>query len=229
MTIPRFVCWNPAHRLRLAGGQFPQPAHYCHRWATRAVERFTGPWNSKLKNPIIVIGNKADPATPFADASVVAGYLGDSATLVEQDGFGHSSLAQKSTCTQNIITNFFINGVHPQGDDTMCPIDADGPPLFPSQGVRASDIRNAISNGGETSSDSQQLADLMTQKNNLLIAVIALASACGVLLVSLIASCVTGGRRRGYKPLGSSGARGQKVEFISYDDDRPYSDRDLKH
>jgi hypothetical protein len=150
---------------------------------------------------------------------------------VEQDGFGHSSLAQKSTCTQNIITNFFVNGVHPQGDDTMCAIDPDGPPLFPSQGVRASDIRNAISNGGDASgsSDSQQLADLKTQKNNLFIAVIALAAACGVLLISLIVSCVTGRRGRGYRPLGSRGSRGQKVEYISYDNDRPYSDRDLKH
>jgi hypothetical protein len=29
---------------------------YCHRWPVRAVERFTGPWNSKLSNPILVIG-----------------------------------------------------------------------------------------------------------------------------------------------------------------------------
>ena len=184
-----------------------------------------------MKNPIIVIGNKADPATPFADASVVAGYLGNSATLVEQDGFGHSSLAQKSSCTQNIITNFFVNGVHPQGDDTQCPIDSTDPPLFPSQGVKASDIRNAISDGGDTStdSDSQQLANLKTEKKNLLIAVIALAAACGILLISLAVACVTGRRGRGYKPLGSRGARGQRVEFIGYDADRSYSDRDTKH
>ena len=97
-----------------------------------------------MKNPIIIIGNKADPATPFMDASLVAGWLGDSATLVEQDGVGHLSLAQKSTCTRNIISNFFINGVRPRGDDTICPIDADSPPLFPSKGARALDTRGAV-------------------------------------------------------------------------------------
>ena len=196
------------------------------------MERFTGPWNHTLKNPIIIIGNKADPATPFADASVVAGYLGDSATLVEQDGFGHLSLAQKSTCTQNIISNFFINGVRPKGDDTVCEIDTNGPQLFPTKGVGASDIRNAISNSGDSGSgsDSQQLADLKTQKNHLFIAVIALAAACGILLISLVVSCITGRRARGYKPVGTRGAQGQKVEFVGYDSGKSYSDPyDSKH
>ena len=73
----------------------------------------------------------ADPATPFLDASTVAGWLGDSATLVEQYGYGHLSIAQKSTCTQNIISNFFINGVRPDGDGTVCDIDPDSADLFP--------------------------------------------------------------------------------------------------
>lgn len=97
-----------------------------------------------MKNPIIIIGNKADPATPFLDASFVAGWVGDSATLVEQDGYGHLSIAQKSTCTRNIISKFFINGVRPEGDDTICAIDPDDTELFPSNGAKASDIRSAI-------------------------------------------------------------------------------------
>jgi hypothetical protein len=184
-----------------------------------------------LKNPIIIIGNKADPATPFADASLVAGWLDKSATLVEQDGYGHLSLAQKSTCTQNIISNFFINGVRPEGDDTKCEIDTDGPQLFPTKGVKASDIKSAISNGdNSTTTDSGTLEDLKAQKKNLFIAVIALAAACGMLLTSLIISCVMGRRRRGYKQVGSRGATGQKVEWIGYDGDKSYSDPyDAKH
>jgi hypothetical protein len=92
------------------GSQFPQPAHFCHRWPVRAVERYAGPWNSTLANPILIIGNKADPATPFKDALAVADMLGDNAVLIEQDGFGHLSLAQKSKCTENIALNFFTNG-----------------------------------------------------------------------------------------------------------------------
>ena len=176
-----------------------------------------------MKNPIIIIGNKADPATPFLDASLVAGWLGDSATLVEQDGYGHLSLAQKSTCTQNIISNFFINGVRPAGDDTVCAIDTDGPELFPSKGVKASDIKNAIStDGNSTTPDSQELDDLKAQKKNLFIAVIALAAACGILLLTLVFSCLRGRRGREYRPIGTRD--GQKVEFVGYDADRSYSD-----
>jgi hypothetical protein len=186
-----------------------------------------------LKNPIIIIGNKADPATPFLDASRVAGWLGDSATLVEQDGFGHLSLAQKSSCTQSIISNFYSTGAHPTGDDTICAIDPDSPSLFPSKGVTASDIRSAISNGGNSSSstpDSQELDDLKAQKKDLFIAVIALAAACGLLIISLIFSCLRGRRARGYKPVGTRGVHGEKVEFLGYDADRSYSDPyDSKH
>ena len=185
-----------------------------------------------MKNPIIIIGNKADPITPFVDASLLAGWLGDSATLVEQDGYGHTTIVQKSACTQNIISNFFINGVRPQGDDTICEIDPDGPQLFPSKGVGASDIKSAISGGGDTNttSASEELANLKSQKKYLFIAVIALAAACGLLLISLIFSCLGGRRGRGYKPIGSRGAQGQKVEFTGFDTDRPYSDPyDAKH
>jgi len=219
------VLRQPSYRSCPVGISFPQAAHYCHRWPARAVERFTGPWNSTLKNPIIIIGNKADPATPFLDASLVAGLLGDSATLVKQDGLGHASFAQKSSCTTNIIKNFFVNGVRPEGDDTVCTIDPDGPELFPSKGIKASDIRSAISGDGNASTqDSQELGDLKTQKKNLFIAVIALAVACGILLISLVFSCFTGRRGREYKLIGDRSAHGQKVEFAGYEADRPYSD-----
>ena len=40
----------------------------------------------------------------------MADLLGDSAVLLKQDGFGHSSLAEKSSCTVNIINEYFTNG-----------------------------------------------------------------------------------------------------------------------
>ena len=52
------------------------------------MERFSGPFNAELSNQILVIGNKADPITPFRNAKVVADLLGDSAQLAQQDGFG---------------------------------------------------------------------------------------------------------------------------------------------
>jgi len=183
-----------------------------------------------LKNPIIIIGNKADPATPFLDASLVAGWLGDSATLVEQDGYGHLSLAQKSTCTLKILSNFFINGAHPKGDDTVCPIDTDGPQLFPSKGVKASDIRGSLSDGNGTTTGSDELNNVKAQKKTLFIVVIALAAACVILVISLIFTCISGRRGRGYKPIGTRDVA--KAGFVGYSADKSYSDpydHDVKH
>ncbi|GJJ10321.1 hypothetical protein Clacol_004547 [Clathrus columnatus] len=63
---------------------------FCHRFPTRAVERFTGPFNHTLAFPMLVVGNKADPVTPFQNAQNVANSLGESARLIQQDGFGRS-------------------------------------------------------------------------------------------------------------------------------------------
>ena len=69
---------------------------FCHRWSTRAVERYQGPFNKKPKNVVLVIGNQADPITPFRNAKQVASqqYLGSSARLIQQWDFGHTSLAE---------------------------------------------------------------------------------------------------------------------------------------
>ncbi|GJJ10333.1 hypothetical protein Clacol_004559 [Clathrus columnatus] len=100
---------------------------FCHRFPTRAVERFTGPFNHTLAFPILVIGNKADPITPFQNAQNVANSLGESARLIQQDGFGHTSIAMNSDCTQSIIRDYFVSGALPE-NGVICPTDQ---ALFP--------------------------------------------------------------------------------------------------
>jgi hypothetical protein len=119
----------------LVGPQFVVP-YACHKWPARSVERYQGPWNHTLKNPILVIGNKADPITPFAGAKAVAEMLGLSAILVEQDGFGHTSTAEHSDCTTSIIQKFFTEGVYPIQDD-LCPTND---VLFPASGTEEKKI-----------------------------------------------------------------------------------------
>ena len=82
----------------------------------------------------IIIGNKADSATPFVDASRVARRLDNGADVIEQDGFSHISLAQPSNFTANIIKDCSTNNIRPTGDDTVLPA------FPPTRGVGASDI-----------------------------------------------------------------------------------------
>ncbi|KIJ54261.1 hypothetical protein M422DRAFT_775419 [Sphaerobolus stellatus SS14] len=99
----------------------------CHRFPVRAVERFTGPFNAKLANPILIIGNKADPKTPFGNARKIAAALGPSARLLEQDGFGHTSFAENSDCTLSVAAKYLLTGELPP-NGTICPVNQ---ALFP--------------------------------------------------------------------------------------------------
>ncbi|KAL1761686.1 TAP-like protein-domain-containing protein [Schizophyllum commune] len=110
------------------------PGVLCFAWPARAVERFTGPWYNKLKNRVLVIGNTADPVTPFKNAQLMADLLGESAVLIRQDGFGHASVAEKSTCTANVVGKYFEDGSLPEDNDTVCEID-DSVVLFPTSGA----------------------------------------------------------------------------------------------
>ncbi|CAE6477527.1 unnamed protein product [Rhizoctonia solani] len=95
---------------------------YCHHWPVRAVERFTGPWNKTLSNTVLVIGNEADPITPFISAKKVADALGDSAVLIKQDDYGHVSFAMHSNCTVAALRGYFLHNKLPT-QDIFCGTD----------------------------------------------------------------------------------------------------------
>jgi len=80
------------------------------KWPVRAAERFQGPFNKHLANPILLIGNEADPITPFDAAQRSADLLGNSATLIQQDDFGHVSISLRSNCTMGAVFIYFTQG-----------------------------------------------------------------------------------------------------------------------
>ncbi|KIJ48997.1 hypothetical protein M422DRAFT_45262 [Sphaerobolus stellatus SS14] len=103
----------------------------CHRFPVRAVERFTGPFNAKLANPILIIGNRADPRTPISNARKIAAALGSSARLLEQNGFGHTSLAENSDCTRGMVQKYLLTGELPEIGE-VCNVNQ---ALFPPNGT----------------------------------------------------------------------------------------------
>jgi hypothetical protein len=65
----------------------------CHRYTTRAVERLPLPMTTKPKNVVLVIGNEADPITPFSSAQSIASntHFGSMSRLVKFKAVGHTS------------------------------------------------------------------------------------------------------------------------------------------
>ena len=82
-----------------------------YKWPTRSVERLPPFRRQKLRGQVLVIGNTADPITPFVNARFVAELLGDQAALVEQLGFGHTTTAESSNCTDSIVADHIVHGI----------------------------------------------------------------------------------------------------------------------
>lgn len=108
---------------------------YNFGWPVRSVERLPPFDFSKLKNPVLVIGNTADPITPFAGAQNAATLLGNHATLIEHLGAGHTSIAEFSTCTLTLVAEYILASKLPNvpsGQHIKCEIDP--VVLFPELG-----------------------------------------------------------------------------------------------
>jgi hypothetical protein len=71
----------------------------------RAVDTYQGPWNRPTANPILVIGNTADPSTPYANAVDMARELRD-ARLLTVKGYGHTALLNPSACANRYIAAY---------------------------------------------------------------------------------------------------------------------------
>jgi hypothetical protein len=91
----------------------------CASWTTRSVDRYTGPWSTQTKEPILVIGTRFDPNTAYASAVAVAARLGN-AVLLTHDGYGHTSDADPSTCVDRAIAAYLVDLVVPP-KGTTCP------------------------------------------------------------------------------------------------------------
>ena len=99
------------------GGQIWPWTAYCVDWPVKAASPYLGPWNHHT-SPIVVVGTTGDPATPYSNAVRTARLL-PGARLITVSGYGHTELANPSTCAQDYLARYLINGV-PPGAGAAC-------------------------------------------------------------------------------------------------------------
>jgi pimeloyl-ACP methyl ester carboxylesterase len=105
----------------------------CASWQTPSSDLYAGPWNASTPNPILVIGNRYDPRTAFANSVLAARRLGNS-VLLTLNGYGHTSDADLSACIDAAVARYLVTLARPP-DGTICqpdhaPFDPDfGKPL----------------------------------------------------------------------------------------------------
>jgi pimeloyl-ACP methyl ester carboxylesterase len=134
----RAWAWPPA--ARAADRQAPYFGSFwtylslpCAHWPSSSHEdRFAGPFDRVTANPVLVVGNTFDPATPYAGARALTDDLGN-ARLLTLDGWGHTALLQPSSCARDAMVSYLVNLTLP-AEGTVCKPDF-GPFDVPPPGM----------------------------------------------------------------------------------------------
>ncbi|KAM0415917.1 hypothetical protein ACHAPT_013128 [Fusarium lateritium] len=87
----------------------------CAQWPFRAKEVYDGSFNVTTRNPVLIIGNVYDPATPWEGAKNLSKSFNNAGTL-RYKGFGHTTTAQNSDCVWDVINKYFTDGDVPPPD-----------------------------------------------------------------------------------------------------------------
>lgn len=140
-----------------------EPDGSCDLWPTkgREPERFTGPWNNTLANPMLIISALSDPyvaaspicrtthymrcsITPLASARLVNRLMPESTRLLIQDTPGHTSHGLAvSLCVAHALRAYYADGTLPE-NEKHCASDRE---IFETQEMQAMRVE------GLTSSD----------------------------------------------------------------------------
>jgi hypothetical protein len=97
VRLPTFERFMPVverayHTSRISGDVNIHINMECAQWKMSAKERYMGDFRVKTRNPVLLIGNTWDPATPFVSAQNVSDAL-EGSVLLRHNGYGVSILA----------------------------------------------------------------------------------------------------------------------------------------
>ena len=92
----------------------------CQPWPGRDTDRYTGPWTRTTSNPVLIVGARFDPITPYQGAVTLARLLPRS-RLLTMEGWGHVSLSKSSCVNEQVSRYLLTTRVPPPG--TVCQPD----------------------------------------------------------------------------------------------------------
>ncbi|KAI1850986.1 hypothetical protein JX266_003651 [Neoarthrinium moseri] len=92
--------------------------HFSDFWP-KPAEVYRGDLNNTLKNPVLLIAETYDPATPLRNGKRLLEEMGKNARLIVHHGYGHGS-RDASACTDSIARAFILNGTLPEEHEIAC-------------------------------------------------------------------------------------------------------------
>ncbi|SPO29119.1 uncharacterized protein UTRI_06068 [Ustilago trichophora] len=97
----------------------------CRQWNSTfdpPKEVYRGDLNHTLSNPVLLIAETYDPATPLRNGRRLLQEMGENARLIAHHGYGHSS-RDTSRCTNDIMRRYMMEGIVPKEAETQCYAD----------------------------------------------------------------------------------------------------------
>ncbi len=119
-----FSAWSRAadeesRRFPHFGALWTWDSSACSIWPARDTDRYTGSWRATTSNPVLVVGNYYDAATPY-EGAVTASRLLKNARLLSYAGWGHKAyLTVGNTCIDDNVTQYLVTNVLP-ARGTVC-------------------------------------------------------------------------------------------------------------
>ena len=96
-----------------------------------------GPYRAKGSAPIVVIGTRHDPATPYSWAQNMRKTL-DNSVLLTREGDGHAAYGGGSSCIDSAVDKYLLTGEVPK-DGLVCPAEQKQGQGAQQQGDRSMD------------------------------------------------------------------------------------------
>jgi hypothetical protein len=95
----------------------------CAQWPRNgASDRYAGPWNRRTAHTILLVGITGDSQLPYRDDLAMAHDLAH-ARLLTVRGYGHTEIANSSTCATTYELSYLQTGTLPPVG-TTCPQNA---------------------------------------------------------------------------------------------------------
>ncbi|KAK8040365.1 hypothetical protein PG991_000153 [Apiospora marii] len=129
-TNPGLDWWNTqwdtmTNQSWIAGDSrfFVFACHHYTRYWPKPAEVYRGDLNHTLQNPVLLVAEVYDPATPLRNGRRLLGEMGVNARLIVHHGYGHSSGRDRSACTDARLKAYILNGTLPEDQETDCYAD----------------------------------------------------------------------------------------------------------
>lgn len=160
------------YRYRVAGIQAEREYGYfgrlwtwvsspCVTWPFKDNDRYTGPFTAETANPVLVIGNFYDPATPYEGAEALRSLLPNSG-LLSVDVPGHTSLGL-SVCAGLVTGAYFLDpSAATVFDGALCPAEFNAFDVVGGQSAVAA-AAPSVGSASSGSVDVETMIELRTE------------------------------------------------------------------